>query len=143
MTLGGWFTRAASHLTGGLPLVPRGSKLTRSKRAATAGGTGLAFTRLRTPELPGPPGMRTRVPILLMNSLHDPATSYEWATDVAGQLGPNAVLLTYDGWGHGVRSRTACTRDAYLTYLTDLVLPAPGTHCPTKTKQKTAPHIHP
>jgi hypothetical protein len=40
-------------------------------------------------------------PILLMNSLHDPAASYEEATNLASQI-EDSVLLTYDGWGHGV-----------------------------------------
>jgi pimeloyl-ACP methyl ester carboxylesterase len=67
-------------------------------------------------------------PILLMNSLHDPATSYEWATDVHRQL-KGSVLLTYDGWGHGVWDRSECTVDVATAYLVDRRLPRPGTHC--------------
>jgi pimeloyl-ACP methyl ester carboxylesterase len=67
-------------------------------------------------------------PILLMNSLHDPATGYEWAKNVNRQL-RGSVLLTYDGWGHGVWNRSDCTRNATLAYLVDRRLPRPGTHC--------------
>lgn len=67
-------------------------------------------------------------PILLMNALHDPATGYEWATSVRRQL-EGSVLLTYDGWGHGVLNRGDCTRAAAAAYLLDRRLPRPGTHC--------------
>ena len=67
-------------------------------------------------------------PILLMNSLHDPATGYEWAENVSSQL-DDSVLLTYDGWGHGVIDRSDCTANAGSAYLIDGVLPEPGTHC--------------
>jgi len=67
--------------------------------------------------------------ILLMNSLHDPATPYEWATQIATDT-PGAVLLTYDGWGHGVYDRTPCTTAAGDDYLIDLTPPQPHTHCP-------------
>lgn len=67
-------------------------------------------------------------PILIMNALHDPATGYEWARSVAQQL-DDSVLLTYDGWGHGVVDRTACTVAAATDYLVDRKLPRLGTHC--------------
>jgi pimeloyl-ACP methyl ester carboxylesterase len=67
-------------------------------------------------------------PILLMNSLHDPATAYGWATNVTDQI-DGGVLLTYDGWGHGVFYRGECMLGATERYLLDLTVPAPGTHC--------------
>jgi pimeloyl-ACP methyl ester carboxylesterase len=69
-------------------------------------------------------------PLLLANALHDPATGYNWATNAARQLGREAVLLTYDGWGHGVYGRSECTTGAIDKYLLTLTLPARGTHCP-------------
>ena len=74
--------------------------------------------------------IRVGSPILLMNSLHDPATGYAWATNVTRQIGRTAVLLTYDGWGHAIGARTDCTRQAAKQYLLDLTVPAPNTHCP-------------
>ncbi|WP_158675551.1 alpha/beta hydrolase [Nocardia stercoris] len=67
--------------------------------------------------------------VLVMNSIHDPATPYEWAAAVAAHT-PRATLLTYDGWGHGVYSRTPCTTAAGDAYLISGTVPAAGTHCP-------------
>lgn len=64
---------------------------------------------------------RTRTPLLLINSRHDPATGWNWARGVERQLGRDGVLVTYEGAGHGSYSRNDCihqTADAYLTTLT-------------------------
>jgi hypothetical protein len=66
-------------------------------------------------------------PVLVMNSLHDPATGYAWATSVHRQVG--GALLTYDGWGHGVTDRTDCTRAVFTRYVLDGRTPRPDTHC--------------
>jgi pimeloyl-ACP methyl ester carboxylesterase len=66
-------------------------------------------------------------PVLILNSLHDPATGYAWATSVHRQVG--GALLTYDGWGHGVMDRTDCTRAVFTTYVLDGRTPTPNTHC--------------
>jgi pimeloyl-ACP methyl ester carboxylesterase len=69
-------------------------------------------------------------PILIANSLHDPATGYEWATNVASQI-PGSVLLTHDGWGHGVvNSRNECASRIADQYFIDLAVPPRDTHCP-------------
>lgn len=68
-------------------------------------------------------------PLLLVNSVHDLATGYNWATAAAGQLGDAAVLLTYDGTGHIAYGRTACIDDKIVEYLSTRTLPAAGTHC--------------
>ena len=68
-------------------------------------------------------------PVLVTNARVDAATPYEGARHVARQL-PGAVLLTWDGMGHGAATRTPCTREHVVRYLTDATLPAPGTHCP-------------
>jgi pimeloyl-ACP methyl ester carboxylesterase len=68
-------------------------------------------------------------PVLLMNSLHDPSTSYEWARSVNRQI-DRSVLLTYDGWGHGVPLRTECTKAVFTNYVLHGRTPKPGTHCP-------------
>ena len=68
-------------------------------------------------------------PILMINGLHDPATPYTWAVRIARQI-PQATLVTYDGWGHGVYSQSPCAREITDTYLISLQLPPRGTHCP-------------
>jgi TAP-like protein len=67
--------------------------------------------------------------ILMMNGIHDPATGYAWALNAKRQLGKGAALVTYDGSGHVVYHRTACTRAAADNYFLSLNLPTPDTHC--------------
>ncbi|GII67084.1 peptidase [Sphaerisporangium krabiense] len=69
-------------------------------------------------------------PLLLANALHDPATGYLWALDAAAQIGKEAHLLTYEGWGHGVYQRSACTTTTIDRYLISVRPPSPGTRCP-------------
>ncbi|MFC0862233.1 alpha/beta hydrolase [Sphaerimonospora cavernae] len=69
-------------------------------------------------------------PLLLVNGLHDPATGYAWAAHAAVQIGREARLLTYEGWGHGVYGRGDCATNAIDDYLISLKLPARGTRCP-------------
>ncbi|MFF7161319.1 alpha/beta hydrolase [Streptomyces sp. NPDC008086] len=69
-------------------------------------------------------------PILMTNSRFDPATPYSWGANAARQIGREAVLLAYDGVGHGDYWLSPCARDAIDTYLTTLKTPRKGTHCP-------------
>ncbi|MBB4915631.1 alpha/beta fold hydrolase [Streptosporangium saharense] len=75
-------------------------------------------------------------PLLVGNSLHDPDTPYTWSANVARQLGPKAVLLTYEGWGHGVYGMTECTTRAMDDYLISLTVPARGSRCPAEEPQR-------
>ncbi|MFC5817600.1 alpha/beta fold hydrolase [Nonomuraea harbinensis] len=69
-------------------------------------------------------------PLLLANALHDPATAYAWATAAARQIGREARLLTYEGWGHGVYGMGDCATAVFDRYLVDLEIPAEGARCP-------------
>ncbi|WP_165974778.1 alpha/beta fold hydrolase [Nonomuraea deserti] len=69
-------------------------------------------------------------PLLVGASMHDPSTPYAWSADVARQLGPKAVLINYEGWGHGVYGRTECTTVAMDKYLISLTVPQQGLRCP-------------
>ncbi|MBE1531726.1 alpha/beta hydrolase [Actinomadura algeriensis] len=71
-----------------------------------------------------------RTPILLSNAVHDPASGYDWATNVARQLGRDGVLLTYEGAGHGTYTRSDCVQETIDRYLIDLEVPERGTSCP-------------
>ncbi|GAA1596429.1 hypothetical protein GCM10009789_57990 [Kribbella sancticallisti] len=75
--------------------------------------------------------------ILMMNGLHDPATGYAWALNAKRQLGKGAELVTYEGAGHTIYHRTACTRAAADNYFLSLTLPAPNTHCPANNPTLT------
>ncbi|MEU4333597.1 alpha/beta hydrolase [Micromonospora lupini] len=74
--------------------------------------------------------VRTDVPLLIAATVHDPASGYNWATNVARQLGRHGVLLTYEGWGHGSYTTSPCVGRAVDAYLIDQVVPARGTRCP-------------
>ncbi|NLU78892.1 alpha/beta hydrolase [Micromonospora sp. HNM0581] len=67
--------------------------------------------------------------LLFTNSLHDPATGYNWALGAADQFGDHAALLTYEGWGHIVFGRVDCADEAVEAYLIDQIVPADGTRC--------------
>ncbi len=69
-------------------------------------------------------------PILVVSSVHDPATPYEWGVRVAEQLA-DATLLTYEGQGHtAYTSGSSCIQEAVDDYLLDGTMPADGTRCP-------------
>lgn len=71
-------------------------------------------------------------PILVIGTVGDPATPYEWAQEMSAAL-TGSVLLTYEGDGHTAFLRGGqCVEDAVVTYLVDLTPPAAGTRCPAK-----------
>ncbi|MGW3785040.1 alpha/beta hydrolase [Micromonospora chokoriensis] len=74
--------------------------------------------------------VRTDVPLLIAATVHDPASGYGWARNVARQLGRHGVLLTYQGWGHGSYSSSPCVQQIVDDYLIDLVVPARDASCP-------------
>ncbi|CAM04943.1 alpha/beta hydrolase family protein [Saccharopolyspora erythraea NRRL 2338] len=84
---------------------------------------------VRSGNPPHDPDLGSAPPVLIMNALHDPATGYNWAKNVNAQI-EQSTLLTYDGWGHGVYSRSECTTRAADRYLIDLRMPPEGAHCP-------------
>lgn len=49
---------------------------------------------------------------------------------VVKQLGDEAVLLTYAGWGHGSYTRSGCMSDAIDRYLVARTVPAGEPACP-------------
>lgn len=69
-------------------------------------------------------------PILVVGTLGDPATPYEWSEQMNQALA-GSVLLTYEGDGHTAFLRGGpCVDDAVVAYLVNLELPETGTRCP-------------
>ncbi len=68
-------------------------------------------------------------PILVVGTLHDPATPYAAAASLARQLG-SGVLLSWNGEGHTAYPQTACVRRYVDGYLINRTLPPKGTVCP-------------
>lgn len=72
-------------------------------------------------------------PILVVGTQRDPATPYQWAQALAGQLS-SGVLLSYDGDGHtAYRTNSTCIDKAVDTYLITQTPPKPNTLCPKVT----------
>lgn len=68
-------------------------------------------------------------PILVLGATGDPATPYEQAQWMAGQL-DSGVLLTWKGAGHGVYSLgNQCAKNAVRSFVNDGTAPKDGTTC--------------
>ncbi|WP_328332842.1 alpha/beta hydrolase [Kribbella sp. NBC_00382] len=68
-------------------------------------------------------------PIVVVGTTRDPATPYDWAVGLAGQL-ENGVLITRDGDGHtGYNEGNQCVDDAVETYLLKGTPPATDIKC--------------
>lgn len=82
----------------------------------------------RTP--PPLPSAPTPTKVLVIGNLHDPATPYQGAKDLAKAMG-NAELLTWDGEGHTSYLQGSSCIDNYVDgYLVSATLPPLATTCP-------------
>jgi pimeloyl-ACP methyl ester carboxylesterase len=76
------------------------------------------------------PTAATPQQVLVIGNLHDPATPYQGAKDLAKTMG-NAALLTWDGEGHtSYLQGSSCIDDYVDNYLIAGTVPQPGTTCP-------------
>ncbi len=72
-------------------------------------------------------------PIMVVGTERDPATPYEWAKALAGELS-SGVLVDFDGDGHtAYRTGSACVDRLVDDYLIKLAVPKNGVHCPKIT----------
>ena len=77
-----------------------------------------------------PPAATGSAPILVVGTIHDPATPYSGAQHLATAL-TTGVLLTWNGQGHTAYLRGSdCIDNAVDAYLVKGTLPAAGTVCP-------------
>jgi pimeloyl-ACP methyl ester carboxylesterase len=68
-------------------------------------------------------------PILVVGTTRDPATPYQWAENLAGELS-SGRLLTYDGDGHTAYGMgSSCVDTAVDTYVVSGVQPDEGATC--------------
>lgn len=81
-------------------------------------------TRVRQPiRAPG------SAPILVLGTTNDPATPYEWAVNLAGQL-ENGHLVTYHGEGHTAYNKSnACVNRVVDDFLVDGTVPNADPQC--------------
>lgn len=68
-------------------------------------------------------------PILVIGTLHDPATPYA-ATGVLAKALGSGVVLTWNGEGHTAYPKTACITSKVDSYLVTATPPASGESCP-------------
>lgn len=79
--------------------------------------------------VPAPVRAHGAPPIMVVGTTGDPATPYQQAVSLAGQL-ESGALLTYRGEGHAASGRgIACIDDAEDAYIIDLRPPASGAEC--------------
>jgi len=68
-------------------------------------------------------------PIVVVGTVRDPATIYEWSVRLRQQLS-NAVLITYDGDGHTAYTRSnSCVDKPIDAYFVQGTVPADGLKC--------------
>ena len=67
-------------------------------------------------------------PIVVVGSTGDPATPYQWAQALAGEL-DSGVLVTRDGEGHTGYIDSTCIQKAVDAYLLKLTVPKKGLTC--------------
>jgi pimeloyl-ACP methyl ester carboxylesterase len=100
-------------------------------------GTSLALGLLGCQQWQAPrhplPGVRAAgaPPILVVGTVHDPATPYASAQVLARQLATGA-LLTWDGEGHTAYPKTTCVKQAVDGYLITVKPPRTGASCPAR-----------
>lgn len=76
------------------------------------------------------PSAPTPAKVLVVGNLHDPATPYQGAKDLAQTLG-SAELLSWDGEGHTSYLQGSSCIDKYVNaYLVSATLPPQNTTCP-------------
>jgi pimeloyl-ACP methyl ester carboxylesterase len=76
------------------------------------------------------PSAATPHKVLVVGNLHDPATPYQGAIDLAQAMG-NAALLSWDGEGHTSFLQGSTCIDNYVdSYLISGTVPPPKTTCP-------------
>lgn len=77
-----------------------------------------------------PPAAPTAPPLVVVGTVHDPATPYAGAVSMAKVLGNGSSLVTWEGAGHTAFTRSPCVDALLDDYLIALTLPADGTRCP-------------
>lgn len=98
---------------------------------AQLGWSAMACNGWPTAAEPVPPiETDTDAPILVIGTVNDPATPYEWAGQLNDALQPASRLLTWEGEGHTAYLKSDCVTEAVDTLLVDLRSPTANTRCP-------------
>ncbi|MEO7423161.1 MAG: alpha/beta hydrolase, partial [Ornithinibacter sp.] len=76
-----------------------------------------------------PPEAHDSPPLVVVGTLHDPATPYPGAVSMARILGNGSSLVTWEGSGHTAFTRSPCVDKLIEAYLISLDLPPDGSRC--------------
>lgn len=105
------------------------------ERVAPRFGAAIAYSGLSCAFWPVHPARDTGAiaaagapPILVVGTTGDPATPYQWAVNLAGEL-ESGVLLTRKGEGHTAYGESPCIERHVDRYLISLDVPPPDTTC--------------
>ncbi len=91
-------------------------------------GLPCAFWPVHPARVPGAITAAGAPPILVVGTTGDPATPYQWAVNLAGEL-ESGVLLTRKGEGHTAYGESPCIEGHVDRYLISLEVPPPDTTC--------------
>ncbi len=78
-----------------------------------------------------PPAIRraTGIPTVIIGGEQDPVTPVSDAIDMFEALGPEAIVVRYEGPGHGLVELSSCLSGIAAALIEELSLPARGTGC--------------
>lgn len=76
-----------------------------------------------------PPAAPAAPPLVVLGTVHDPATPYAGAVSMAKVLGNGSSLVTWEGSGHTAYTRSPCIDSVVDDYLISLAVPTDGTRC--------------
>lgn len=74
-------------------------------------------------------GYRGDTPVLVIGGTDDPATPFRWSEEMTDNMGPSAVLVTFEGEGHGQVLGSDCIDGVIGSYFADGEMPDEGTVC--------------
>ncbi|RHY59200.1 hypothetical protein DYB34_011429 [Aphanomyces astaci] len=78
----------------------------------------------------GPWNVQLRQPVLILQNKIDPVTPLRGAQALARLMGCNAVLVTRDGYGHGIRNTpTTCIFNAIAAFFNNATYPKHNSNC--------------
>ncbi|MEW9530540.1 alpha/beta hydrolase [Microbispora sp. NPDC049125] len=96
----------------------------------TAGGDPCKYWPVKSTTTPHALHAKGAPPIMVVGTIRDPATPYQWAKALASQLS-SGRLLTFDGDGHtAYRTGSSCVDTQVDRYLLSLTPPTAGARCP-------------
>lgn len=74
-------------------------------------------------------GYRGDAPVIVIGGTDDPATPFRWSEEMTANMGPNAVLVTFEGEGHGQVLGSDCIDGIIGDFFGEGTVPDEGQTC--------------